>query len=261
VATRTRVALVRQPESNLADGEVTHIERSPVDLAKAREQWLGYIAALHDHGWSTIEVEPAPGCADSVFVEDAAVVHGRSALLCRPGVDSRRAEVSAVGVRLAELGYRIGEITAPGTLDGGDVMQIGATIYIGLGGRTNAAGIAQAAEFFAGDDATVVTVPNTRVLHLKSAVTALPDGRVIGYEPVVEDPAAFDAFIAMPEESGAHVVNLGDDHLLMSANCPQSQAALEAFGYTIVPVDISEYEKLEGCVTCLSIRLRDLPSV
>ena len=103
-------------------------------------------------------------------------------------------------------------------------------------------------------------MPITKVLHLKSAVTALPDGTIIGWEPVVDDVGVFPNFLAMPEESGSHVVVLDDTTLLISADCPQSAALLEAAGYSLVKVDISEYIKLEGCVTCLSVRLREAPS-
>jgi dimethylargininase len=94
------------------------------------------------------------------------------------------------------------------------------------------------------------------VLHLKSAVTALPDGTVIGYPPLVDDPSVFDEFLAVPEESGAHVVLLDDDKVLMASSAPETAALFAGRGLTPVTVDISEYERLEGCVTCLSVRLR-----
>ena len=107
----------------------------------------------------------------------------------------------------------------------------------------------------------VVGVPTHKVLHLKSAVTALPDGTVIGYPPLVDDATAFQSFRAVPEEGGAHVVLLGEGRLLMSSSAPQSAALFTQLGYMPVCVDISEFEKLEGCVTCLSVRLRDLPAL
>jgi dimethylargininase len=103
---------------------------------------------------------------------------------------------------------------------------------------------------------TVVAVPLTKVLHLKSAVTALPDGTVIGYLPLVDDPKIFDRFLSVPEEGGAHVVKLTDDTVLMAASAPQTAELIENLGYRVISVDISEYEKLEGCVTCLSVRVR-----
>ena len=103
----------------------------------------------------------------------------------------------------------------------------------------------------------MVSVPVTKALHLKSAVTALPDGTIVGYRPVVDDPGVWGArFLAVPEEPGAHVVLLDDDALLMSSAAPQSANLFEQRGYRVVGVDISEFEKLEGCVTCLSVRLR-----
>jgi dimethylargininase len=94
------------------------------------------------------------------------------------------------------------------------------------------------------------------VLHLKSSVTALPDGTVVGFEPAVDDVAAWSPFLPVPEESGAHVVVLDESTVLMSTSAPASRALLESRGLRVVAVDISEYEKLEGCVTCLSVRLR-----
>jgi dimethylargininase len=102
----------------------------------------------------------------------------------------------------------------------------------------------------------VIPVPVTKVLHLKSAVTALPDGTVIGYEPVVDDPDLFPRFLAVPEESGSAVVDLGRGRLLMSADCPQSADIVRGLGYEVVTTDIGEFQKLEGCVTCLSVRIR-----
>lgn len=252
----TPLALVRPPSPRLAEGLLTHLERQPVDAALAAEQWHGYVAALNANGWQTVEVAAAPDCPDSAFVEDTMVVFHDTAVLARPGADERRPEVAAAAAAVESLGYRCVHIAAPGTLDGGDVLKVGDTIYVGLGGRTNAEGIAQLAAAFEPLGAKVVTVPITKVLHLKSAVTALPDGTIIGWEPVVDDVSVFPSFVAMPEEGGAHVVVLGDRSLLMAAGCRQSAELLRARGYEVVEVDIGEFVKLEGCVTCLSVRLR-----
>ncbi|WP_410792195.1 dimethylargininase [Kribbella sp. C-35] len=249
-------ALIRRPSTRLAEGLVTHIERRPVDLGLAFEQWQRYVDALHATGWRTVEVPPIDECPDSVFIEDTMVVYGDLAVIARAGADERRAEAAAAEETVAAQGYRIAKINEPGTLDGGDVLKIGSTIYVGQGGRTNAAGIQQLREAFAPLGAEVRAVPVQKVLHLKSAVTALPDGTVVGYEPLVDDPAAFDKFRAVPEEAGAHVVLLNDDQLLMAASAPKSAQLFEGLGYRPVVVDISEFEKLEGCVTCLSVRLR-----
>jgi len=255
----SQLALVRPPSPRLAEGLLTHMERTPVDVALAVRQWEGYVGALHARGWETVEVPAAPDCPDSAFVEDTMVVFRDVAVLARPGADERKPEVAAAAAAVEALGYRCVAVEAPGTLDGGDVLKVGSTVYVGLGGRTNAEGIAQVAAALEPVGATVVAVPITKVLHLKSAVTALPDGTIIGWEPAVDDTSAFPSFLAMPEEGGAHVVLLDDRTLLMSAGCPQSAALLWARGYEVVEVDISEYVKLEGCVTCLSVRLREAP--
>ncbi|MFJ6790374.1 dimethylargininase [Streptomyces angustmyceticus] len=254
----SKQALVRRPGPRLAEGLVTHIERRPVDTALALRQWESYVQALRDHGWHTTEVGPADDCPDAVFVEDSMVVFRNVALLARPGAGERRAEVPAARAAVEALGCSVNEVRAPGTLDGGDVLKVGDTVYVGRGGRTNADGVRQLRAAFEPLGARVVAVPVSRVLHLKSAVTALPDGTVVGHPPLVDDPAAFPRFLPVPEEAGAHVVLLGGGKLLMSASAPQSAELFADLGYQPVVVDIGEFEKLEGCVTCLSVRLREL---
>lgn len=249
-------ALVRRPSPRLAEGLLTHLERVPVDADLAVRQWQQYVDALADAGWSCVEVPPIDDCPDGVFVEDTMVVFGDLAVIARAGADERRPEAAEAERAVAAQGYRIARISEPGTLDGGDILKIGTTVYAGLGGRTNQAGIDQLREHLAPLGAEVVAVPVRRVLHLKSAVTALPDGTVIGYEPLTDDPAAFPKFLAVPEEAGAHVVLLGEDRVLMAASAPKTAELFKERAYTPVVVDISEFEKLEGCVTCLSVRLR-----
>ncbi|WP_407553892.1 arginine deiminase family protein [Streptomyces sp. Pv4-95] len=251
-------ALVRRPSPRLADGLVTHIDRQPVDAALAMRQWEGYVQALREHGWHTTEVDAADDCPDAVFVEDTMVVFRNVALIARPGADSRKPETRAARAAAEALGCSVNEVRAPGTLDGGDVLKIGDTVYVGRGGRTNADGVRQLRAAFEPLGARVVAVPMSKVLHLKSAVTALPDGTVIGYPPLVDDPAAFPRFLPVPEEPGAHVVLLGGGRLLMAASAPKSAELFADLGYRPVPVDIGEFEKMEGCVTCLSVRLREL---
>jgi dimethylargininase len=250
-------ALVRPPGPRLADGIVTHLARQPVDVDLANLQWRAYVDALEANGWSTIHVPGVDDCPDAVFIEDTAVVYRDLAVVTRPGADSRKPEVLATAAVVAELGYDVQHLKAPATLDGGDVLKVGDTIYVGRGGRTNAEGVRQLRHHLESRGATVVPVPVSRVLHLKSAVTALPDGSIVGYPPQVDDPGLFAHFRAVPEESGAHVVLLSDDRLLVAADCPLSVELYAGLGYDCVVVDISEFQKLEACVTCLSIRLRD----
>lgn len=254
----SNVALIREPSPRLAEGIVTTIERAPVDVDLAAKQWQAYVEALEANGWSTVLVPPAPDCPDSVFVEDTVVVYMNVALVTRPGASSRRCEVPAAASVVEGLGYSMRAVHEPATLDGGDVLKVADTVYVGRGGRTNAGGVRAVREAFEPLGATVVAVPVRTVLHLKSAVTALPDGTVIGYPLLVDHPTLFPRFLAVPEESGAHVVDLGERRLLMAGDCPRSSELFTDLGYEPVVVDISEFEKLEGCVTCLSVRLRDL---
>ncbi|MDT0396673.1 MULTISPECIES: dimethylargininase [Streptomyces] len=254
----SKKALVRRPSPRLAEGLVTHIEREGVDRDRAVEQWEAYTETLRAHGWETIEVDPADDCPDSVFVEDTVVMYRNVALIARSGAESRRAETLGVEEAVASLGCSVNWVWEPGTLDGGDVLKAGDTVYVGRGGRTNAAGVRQVRAAFEPLGARVVAVPVTKVPHLKSAVTALPGGTVIGHVPNMDAPALFPRFLPVPEPSGAHVVLLGGDRLLMAASAPKTAELLADLGYEPVLVDIGEFEKLEGCVTCLSVRLREL---
>ena len=256
VATPTKVALVRAPAATLADGLVTHIKRKKVDLELADQQWDGYVAALNAAGWTTVEVEPRDDLADSVFIEDTVVMLGKLAVITNPGADSRKPEIEATEATLRELGVEIDRIVSPGALDGGDVLKVGKTVYVGRGGRTNGEGIRQLRAIAAKQDYTVVAVPVTKALHLKTAVTALPDGTIIGYPPLVDDQGVFDRFLPVPEAHGTAVVVLSPDTVLMSSAAPKSAELFRELGYRVITVDISEFEKLEGCVTCLSVRLR-----
>jgi dimethylargininase len=252
----SRKALVRRPSPRLNEGIVDHIERVPVDYALAVEQWETYVARLGQYDWQTIEVPRADDCPDGVFVEDTMVVYRNVALIARPGAASRRPEIVDAQRTVESLGYSIARVSEPGTLDGGDVLKIGDLIYVGRSDRTNDEGIAQLRRTFASLGAAVVVVPVKKVLHLKSAVTALPNGAVIGFQPLLDDASAFPQFVSVPEPAGAHVVLIGGNRLLMAASAPRSAERFAAMGYEPVIVDISEYEKLEGCVTCLSVRLR-----
>jgi len=234
----------------------THIDRVPVDARLAARQWEDYVAAFHENGWPTVEVEPADELPDAAFVEDTAVIVGDLAVIARPGAVGRRAETAGTEVVLAGLGYRIQRITRPGTLDGGDVLKLGSTFFVGVGGRTNEEGIRQLSTLVAPSGTSVVPVRVTRSLHLKSTLTALPDGTLLGYPPVMDQPELIPRLEPVPERNGWRVVLLGDNALLISTSAPRTSELLERKGYRLVTVDISEFEKREASVTCLSVRLR-----
>ncbi|KJL32791.1 dimethylargininase [Microbacterium azadirachtae] len=249
--------LVRRPSPRLAEGELTHLERVPVDPELAQRQWEAYVEVYRSLGWDVIDIDPDDAHADGVFVEDTVVMFGDLALLTRPGADSRRGEIETTRAALEKAGIEYAAIEAPGTLDGGDVLKVGRTVYVGQTLRTNAEAVRQMDALLAPRGWTVVPVEVTKVLHLKSGVTALPDGTVIGYPPLVDDASIYPEFLAVPEEHGTAVVVLDDDTVLMSSDAPQSAQLFRDRGLTVIETPISEFEKLEGCVTCLSVRVRD----
>lgn len=256
-APERRVALVRRPAPGLADGLLTHKERVSVDVDLASRQWTGYCHALADAGWQVQEVAPAPDHPDSVFVEDTVVMFGSLAVLTRPGAAERRGETGGTAEHLRGVpGIEVVAIQEPGSLEGGDVLKVGDTVYVGASSRTNAEGIRQLRALLAPRGYRVVAVPLTRALHLKSAVTALPDGTIIGFPPIVDAPSLFPHFLPVPEEEGLAVVVLDEETVLMSDAAPASAALVRSLGYAVVTVDIGEFTKLEGCVTCLSVRGR-----
>ncbi|MCU1415669.1 MAG: dimethylarginine dimethylaminohydrolase [Microbacteriaceae bacterium] len=251
-----RLALVRAPATTLAKGQVTHVKRRVVKLEKAEQQWDAYVAALEAEGFRTLQIDADDAHPDCVFIEDAVVMLGQLAIVTSPGADSRRGEQDAVADAVTDLGLETRHIRLPGTLDGGDVLKVGETIYVGRGGRTNSEGIRQFRAIATELGYSVVAVPVTRALHLKSAVTALPDGTVIGHTTLVDNPAIFPRYLEVPEVAGVAVVVLTNNSVLMSASAPKTAALIEDLGYRVTTVDISEFEKLEGCVTCLSVRIR-----
>jgi len=247
-------ALVRDPSPHLAAGIVTHVARTPVDVDLARAQHAAYVAALSAHGWRPVPAGDGDPHPDGVFVEDTAVVVDDLAVLTRPGAEERRGEVGAVQEALGALGLQLARIPAPATLDGGDVLQVGRTVYVGRGGRTNADGVRRLRSLLAPLGRVVVPVALRGVLHLKSAVTALPDGTLLGL-PHLVDAGGLPSMRTPPEPEGAHVVPLGGAGLLLSASAPRTAEWLDDLGFDVTIVEIGEFEKLEGCVTCLSVLL------
>jgi dimethylargininase len=251
------VALVRRPSSRMADGITTHIDRVPADSGLAARQYGAYVRAVAGAGCIVREVAPADDLPDCAFVEDTVVMCGDLAVLTRPGADERRAEVAGTEDAVRSLGLEVARIEAPGTLDGGDVLQVGRTVYVGRGGRTNADGIRQLRRHAAARGRTVVPVQLHGVLHLKSAVTALPDGTFVAFDPSLFDAAPFPTMRLVPEEAGSHVVLVGDGTVLMATSAPRTAAMLQDLGFDIITVDIGEFAKREGCVTCLSVLVAD----
>jgi dimethylargininase len=235
----------------MGDGLVTHLERTAVDAELAARQHAAYIDALADAGWEIREAPAADELPDSAFIEDTMVVSDGLAVLARPGAEERRPEVAGAEQAVRELGLEIARIEEPGTLDGGDVLQVGDTVYVGRGGRTNGEGIRQLRAHL--PHRTVVPVPLGGVLHLKSAVTALPDGTIVCADASLLDTSPLPPVRTVPEEGGAHVVLLGEGRVLMAASAPRTAELFDDWGFDVVVVDIDQFERMEGCVTCLSV--------
>jgi dimethylargininase len=243
---------VRRPGPRLSEGLLTHLERRPIDLGRARAQHAGYVAALERHGWQVVEVAPADDHPDAVFVEDTVVVVEDLAVITRPGAAQRRDEVRGTAAAVRGLGLRVARMVEPGRLDGGDVLQVGEVVYVGVGGRTTRDGVAALSAAVAPLGRRVVPVPLGEVLHLKSAMTALPDGSLVGLADLV-DASVLPPLRRPPEQEGAHVVALGGDVVLLAASAPRTAEWLTGLGWRVEPVEIGEFEKREGCVTCLSV--------
>ena len=250
------LALVRAPASTLANGLVTHVARKRVNLDLADVQWDAYVETLQECGWRIVEVDARDDLADSVFVEDTVVILGNTAIITSPGAPARVDETEGTEDVLRGLGMRIKRIEQPGTLDGGDVLVVNDTVYVGRSTRTNADGIRQLRVLARRRGFTVVAVPVARALHLKSAASALPDGTVIGYAQAFENVSLFARFLPVSEPLGASVVVLDANTVLMSASAPKTAALVRDLGYRVITVEIGEFEKLEGSVTCLSVLIR-----
>jgi dimethylargininase len=235
----------------MGDGIVTHLERTAADPELAARQHASYVEALAGAGWAIRHAPAADELPDSGFIEDTMVVCGDVAVLARPGAPERRPEVPGAEAAIRELALEVARIEAPGTLDGGDVLQVGDTVYVGRGGRTNGEGIRQLRSLL--PHRTVVPVPLDGVLHLKSAVTALPDGTIVCADRSVLDTSPLPPVRSVPEEGGAHVVLLGEGRVLMAASAPRTAELFDDWGFDVVVVDIGEFERMEGCVTCLSV--------
>jgi dimethylargininase len=234
--------------------ELTHLPRAPIDVELARRQHDAYARALVAFGCRLIEADAEPELPDSVFVEDTVVVLDEIAVLTRPGAGSRRPEVASVA-RALRPWRRVVSITEPGTLDGGDVLRIERTVYVGVTGRSNAAGIAQLSDAIEPFGYRTVAIPVHGCLHLKSAVTRVgPDTLLVNDEWVSRShwPEMRFVAVATNEPHGANALRVGET-VILPASAPRTRQRLEAAGLRVLPLDVSEIQKAEGGVTCCSV--------
>ncbi len=251
------LALVRDVSPAIGRCELSHLARAPIDVARATRQHAGYVKALTAAGCSIEHLPPAPELPDGVFVEDTAVVLRELAVITRPGAASRRAETASVAEALRR--HRPLEcITEPATLDGGDVLVSGRTLFVGLTARTSTLGAAELARITVSAGYTVRTVPVTGCLHLKSAVTEVGD-RTLLINPAWVDASLFEDYRLICSDPvelfGANALCIGDA-VIYPAEFPRTGKRLRNEGFEVREVEASELAKAEGGVTCCSLVLR-----
>jgi dimethylargininase len=247
-------AITRKISSGLARCELTHLTRSVIDIALARKQHAAYEQTLRDLGLEVESLAEEPELPDSVFVEDTALVLDEVAVITRPGASSRRAETASIAEVLGRY-RKLVRIESPGTLDGGDVLRVGRSVYVGASSRSNSSGIEQLGALLRPFDYRVAPVPLRGCLHLKSAVTQVAaDTLLINSRFVERHVFAGMRFIEVDDSEplGANALMVGGE-VVYARSCPRTAEVLRRHGIRIHTVDMSETEKAEGAVTCCSL--------
>lgn len=251
-------AVVRPPGSTFAAG-LTTVNLGVPDLTLALGQHEAYVRTLERCGLAVTRLPADPVHPDSTFVEDAAVLLPEGAILTRPGAPSREGEVASIRAALAGLVPAIGEISPPGTLDGGDICEAGRHFLIGLSHRTNEDGARQLASILSrhGYTSAVVDIRTIAgILHLKSGVSYLGGGRLLVIDELHGHPAfhAFDRLVVPDgEEYAANAIRV-NDHVVLPAGFPRVEALVQLSGTPVLTVGMSEFRKMDGGPSCLSLR-------
>jgi dimethylargininase len=248
------IALTRAVPASLDRCELTHLSRTPIDTRAAARQHAAYEDALRAAGCTVIRITPEPDLPDSVFVEDTAVVLDEFAVVTRPGADSRRRETASTAEALGAY-RRVVAIEEPGTLDGGDVLVAGATVFVGVGARSNADGVGQFARHLAPFGYQVRGVEVAGCLHLKSAATLVSASSIL-VNPAFVDPGVFaplEPVLVAPDEPAAANALLIGGRIIYSPAYPRTRRVLERHGLRVASVDLGELAKAEGALTCCSI--------
>ena len=248
------IAFTRPVSRAMNQCELSHLARTPIDVALARQQHEHYERALRSCGYTISRLPAADDQPDAVFVEDILVVVDSLAIITRPGADSRRGELAGLSGSLPPS-LTQATITAPGTLDGGDVLRVGNRVLVGRTARTNDDGIRQLTALLSPLAITVTPIAVTACLHLKSAVTAVGDDLVL-LNPAWIDPQYFSAYRTVhtdPDEPSAANALRVHDRVIYSSSHTRTADRLRAAGLQLLTVDVSEAEKAEGAVTCCSV--------
>ncbi len=247
------VAITRLPSAQLAECTLTFLERAPIDYTLALEQHAQYRRALAQLGVHVVAL-PADELPDSMFVEDTALVLAEVAILCSLSPPSRRPEAQRVGEALRKF-RSIMSIAAPARLEGGDILPLGRRLFVGRSGRTNDLGIAALHQAFNGFGYEIVPVAISGSLHLKTAITALDEETVL-VNPAWLDTAPVSSYrtveVAPEEPFAANVLSLRGE-ILVRQNCPRTSDRLDRAGYKTRVMNISEFAKAEGGLTCMSL--------
>lgn len=247
-------AITRGVSPAFGSCQLEYLPRREIDVAKASAQHREYEARLRDLGVRVHSLAPDGNAPDSVFVEDPAIVLDEVAILTRMGTDARRKESESLADALAQF-RPLRSIREPATLEGGDVMRAGKTLYVGLSRRTNREGVVQLAELVQPFEYKVVPVHVTGCMHLKTACSWLGGDRLLVNRDWI-DTGAFSAFTILdvpPEESWSANVLYIREAVIVSVACPHTAELLTKIGFEVKPVDISELAKAEGGLTCMSL--------
>ena len=248
-------AMVRKPSRNLAQGLSTAGLGPPI-YEKALAQHVAYIAALQCCGLVVTILEEDDRFPDSVFIEDTAIVCENTAVITRPGAPSRRGEEKAVAEALRRFYNRPENIVAPGTLEGGDVFMAGDHFYIGVSGRTNEEGARQLAAILEKHGYSASPVLLRDVLHLKTGVAYIEKNRLLACGEFLNHPllSCFEIVPVAPSESYAANSIWVNGRVLVPAGFEKTRKTIERLGYEVLSVDVSEFRKLDGGLSCLSLR-------
>ncbi len=247
-------AITRAVSPGMARCELTFVERRPVDYTKAAEQHRQYEALLAQLGARVHSLPAEPDLPDSMFVEDPAIVLDEIAVILPLGAESRRPEAESLA-RALEQFRPLTHITLPGTMEGGDILRIGRKLFIGLTRRTNAEGIRQLALLLKPYGYEIIAVPVSGCLHLKSAVTYLEQNTLLANRAWFDSVpfAGYDWIDVDPREPHAANALAISDTVIFPASFPRTRARIEARGFHVLPLDISELQKAESGLTCSSL--------
>jgi len=251
-------AIVRKLATNFADGLTCSSLGTP-DFAKAVQQHQSYCEALAECGLKLQVLGEDCAHPDSTFVEDVAVLTRNTAILARPGAVSREGEVGNIREPLALFFSSFAEIKPPGTLDGGDVCEAGKHFFIGVSQRTNESGAQQLSEIVKGEGyrASFVDIRAMQnILHLKSGIAYLGDNYLVAWEEMAtrKEFAGYDLIPVTQQESYAANCIRVNDRILIPAGYPLLQLRLEQRGFSVIPLGMSEFHKMDGGLSCLSLR-------